>query len=119
MTLESGLYFRGPTLEQDRPKEVLHAFRFPFVAYPRTAGLFVWGKSPNSRPGKVRIEVWTGKHWRKALTTRADKNGIFTDVAKTGYGKGEEGLARAVFKGQSSASFSMRPVRDFKHPPFG
>jgi hypothetical protein len=31
-SLESGLYFRGPTVEQDQPKAILDAFRFPFVS---------------------------------------------------------------------------------------
>ena len=32
-TIESGLYFRGETLAADKPKPILRAFRFPFVAY--------------------------------------------------------------------------------------
>ncbi len=47
-TLESGLYFRGATIEQDQPKEILFAFRFPFVSYPGKKGLFVWGRTPTA-----------------------------------------------------------------------
>ncbi|HEU4736291.1 MAG TPA: hypothetical protein VFS48_04600 [Solirubrobacterales bacterium] len=118
-SLESGLYFRGATMEGDQPKEVRQAFRFPFVAYPRKGGLYVWGRTPTSGAGKVRIEVWAGNDWRKVLTATADKSGVFNGIAKTGYGRGKQGLARAVYAGESSLSFSMKPVPDFKHPPFG
>ena len=56
-TLQSGLYFRGATVEQDQPKQVLYAFRFPFVSFPHRKGLFFWGRTPNSKRGKVVIQV--------------------------------------------------------------
>jgi hypothetical protein len=119
VSIESGLYFRGPTVAEDKPKEVLYAFRFPFVAYPRKTGLHFWGRTPSSKGGKVTIQVWKGGHWRKVFTLRADKVGIFRGRVRTGYGRKRSGAARAVFNGQSSVPFSMRPVGDFPHPPFG
>ncbi|MBW8060151.1 MAG: hypothetical protein FVQ78_07430 [Solirubrobacterales bacterium] len=47
----------GATVEQDQPKQVLYAFRFPFVSFPHRKGLFFWGRTPNSRRGKVVIQV--------------------------------------------------------------
>jgi hypothetical protein len=117
---ESGLFFRGPTVAQDQPKEVLFAYRFPFVAYPRRGGLFFWGRTPNSGPGKVTIQVQRrGDGWRKVATVRADANGMFEGLAKTSYGANRKGAARAHFSGNSSVPFSMRPVPDFRQPPFG
>jgi len=118
-TLQSGLYFRGPTLEQDEPKPVLYAFRFPFVAYPGQKGLSFWGRTPSSGRGRVAIQVQEGSGWRKVMTVRADKNGIFQGLAKTGYGRGKKGAARAYFGRGGSVPFSMRPVAEFRHPPFG
>jgi hypothetical protein len=118
-TLESGLYFRGVTLEQDRPKEILSSFRFPFVAYPRKKGLFVWGRTPTSGPGKVRIEAWTGSSWRKLMTVRADKTGVFTATSRSRYGQDRKGLVRAVYAGDGSLPFAMRGFPDRKQPPFG
>jgi hypothetical protein len=118
-TLESGLYFRGATLAEDQPKPLLSAFRFPFVAYPRKGGLLVWGRTPNSKPGKVRIQVLNGHRWHTVLAVRADPQGIFRGRARTSYGNNKSGAARARFGGVSSAPFSMRPVPDFRHPPFG
>jgi hypothetical protein len=117
-TLESGLYFRGPTLEEDHPKPFLRAFRFPFVAYPGKS-LSFWGRTPSGGSGKVSIQLLEGGKWRKATAVRADKNGIFHGNIETHYGASLKGAARAAFAKQTSAGFSMRPVKDFHHPPFG
>lgn len=118
-TLQSGLYFRGPTLAQDEPKPVLYAFRFPFVAYPGKKGLSFWGRTPSSGAGKVTIQVKDGRGWHKVASLRAGKDGIFQGMAKTGYGRGGKGYARAHFSRGSSLPFSMHPVEEFRHPPFG
>lgn len=118
-TLQSGLYFRGATLAQDEPKEVLYAFRFPFVAYPGRRGLSFWGRTPTSSGGKVTIQLWKRSRWRRAFVVRADRVGIFRGLLRKRYGNNKRGLARAVFRGESSVPFSMRPVADFSHPPFG
>jgi hypothetical protein len=118
-SLESGLYFRGATLEQDQPKEVLFAFRFPFVAYPGKEGLSFWGRTPDSGGGKVAIQVWRKGRWRRAFATHASKQGIFSGTVDSRYGLNRRGTARAVYTGQTSVPFSMRPVKDFRHPPFG
>jgi hypothetical protein len=118
-SLESGLYFRGPTLEVDQPKEVLQAFHFPFVAYPSGRRFYYWGRTPTSGPGKVRIEVWTGRSWRKLALRKAAVNGIFEGYVRSTYGKRKKGMARATYYGAASLPFSMKPVPDFKHEPFG
>lgn len=118
-TVQSGLYFRGPTVAQDQPKEILFAFRFPFVAYPRPKGLSFWGRTPTSTPGKVVIQILRRGHWRKAFVARADEAGIFHGLTGRRYGRNRKGAARAVYQGQISVPFSMRPVPDFPHPPFG
>lgn len=118
-TLQSGLYFRGATIEQDQPKELMYAFRFPFVAYPHKRGLFFWGRTPSSTPGKVAIQLQRGKRWRNALVVHADSHGMFTGRTPTAYGSHKHGAARALYRGEASIPFSMRPVPDFRQPPFG
>jgi hypothetical protein len=118
-TLQSGLYFRGATLEQDQPKELMYAFRFPFVAYPQKRGLFFWGRTPSSGPGRVAIQLLGRGRWRRVLVTHADRHGMFTGVAPTRYGRHRRGSARAVYRGEAAVPFSMRPVPDFYQPPFG
>jgi hypothetical protein len=117
---ESGLYYRGATPAQDVPKPNVKAFRFPFVAYPRPAGLVFWGRTPNSRRGKVVVQALKDGRWRRVDTARADGFGIFRGIVKgLRYGRGRRGAVRAHYAKQSTAPFSMRPVPDFRHPPFG
>ncbi len=118
-SLESGLYFRGATVEQDQPKEYLYAFRFPFVSYPGRRGLFFWGRTPNSRNGRVAIQLFRRGRWHTARRVRAGGSGIFTGRFRSGYGRNSKGRVRAVYHGQASVPFSMHPVGDFRHPPFG
>lgn len=118
-TDQSGLYFRGPTIAQDQPKEFLYAFRFPLVAYPRAKGVYFWGRTPTSGPGRVVVQVLKHGHWRKAAVAQADSAGIFDGITRQRYGRNKRGAARAVFKGQASLPFSMKPVPDFAQPPFG
>lgn len=118
-TLQAGLFFRGATVAQDQPKEVLQAFRFPFVAYPTKKGLSFWGRTPTTGPGGVKIQLWDGARWRTALTASANTVGIFQGLLHSAYGSGKTGAARAVFEGQAGIPFSMKPVADFRQPPFG
>lgn len=118
-TLNSGLYFRGASVAQDQPKEILFAFRFPFVSYPRDKGLFFWGRTPSSKGGRVAIEILKRGHWRKVAVVKADEAGIFQGITPRRYGRSKKGAVRAVYKGETSLPFSMKPVPDFPHPPFG
>lgn len=118
-TLESGLFFRSISPEQDQPKQVLSAFRFPFVAYPRKKGLTFWGRTPTSSGGRVSIQIWDHGRWRGVGRTKANSVGIFQGRLETHYGRDKHGLARALYKDQEAVPFSMRPVKDFRQPPFG
>jgi hypothetical protein len=118
-TLQSGLFFRGATVAQDQPKQVLYAFKFPFVAYPKGKGLSFWGRTPTSQRGAVQIQLWEGGKWRTAHVARANKSGIFQGVLHNRYGRDKRGLARALYKDHAAVPFSMRPVPDFRQPPFG
>lgn len=122
-TIDSGLYFRGTTIEKDRPKTNLQAFRFPFVAFPGRKGITIWGRTSTSTSGKVAIDYKQGKKWRRIANVRADRNGIFSAVVRTGFArrlaKRKRGMIRAVYRGESARSFSLRPQRDFRQPPFG
>jgi len=79
---QSGLYFNGCNcwngLETDRPKPALTAFRFPFVAYRHKMKVSLWGRTPDSAPGRVTIDVGTKTGWRRVGAVRATATGIFT-----------------------------------------
>src|SRR5207247_1145241 len=50
----SGLYFRGKTFAKARPKPILAAFRFPFVAFKHGSRIYVWGRTPDSQSHVIR-----------------------------------------------------------------
>lgn len=121
-TSEGGLYLRGPSLQQDHPKEVLTTFRFPFVAFAgkkHQKRLDYWGRTPNSGAGRVLIQVFRGGKWKKAKVVNADAQGIFKGKIKTVYGANRKGAVRAMFGARVSVPFPMKRVGDFHHKPFG
>lgn len=118
-SIEAGLYFRGPTIAEDRPKPNLQAFRFPFVAYTSKTGFTYWGRTGTSTPGRVTIQVREGGHWRNAGVARASGSGIFQGTVRTSYGAGRHGMVRALYRREEAVPFSLHPVRDFHQPPFG
>jgi hypothetical protein len=79
---QSGLYYAGPHgISTDKAKPILRAFRFPFVALPRTANgkttVLLWGRTPTSSAGSVLIERKSGSAWKRAKRLRANRYGIF------------------------------------------
>jgi hypothetical protein len=118
-SLESGLYYWAPKLENQQPKPILAAYRFPFVAFPKSNGLLVWGRTSAWKGGRVAIQVKVGGKWRTLKVLRADSHGMFSATLKSDYGANEKGDVKAVYSGESSVPFPMNPVGDFVHPPFG
>ncbi len=118
-TIQSGLYLRGATIESDRPKRALQAFRFPFVALKRGGGFSFWGRTPDSEGGSVRIEIHTKRGWHKVARAPANANGIFKGFVGKSGGAGPRTLVRAVYRGEGAVPFSLNYVKDFYQPPFG
>lgn len=117
-TTQSGLYFFAPSPAEAKPKPILAAFRFPFVALREGNGLRFWGRTPGGRSGTVKLQALSGGKWKPIGSAKA-RAGIFTGHLGTGYGKDEKGAVRAVFSGARSPGFPMKPVPDFPQPPFG
>ena len=115
---QSGLWLRGATLAEDRPKGTLEAFRFPLVAFGRARGTLVWGRTPHGRAGDVKLQARRGRgRWRGLRRAHAGRGGIFRVRLHKRLGKRYS--ARAVFRGEASVPFSLRRVPDFYQPPFG
>lgn len=117
LVAESGLYFRGPSLEADQPKLALTAFRFPFIALKRKGGFLVWGRTPGGKRGKVKIQVRRGRRWREMATLKVPAGGTFQRRIRGRYSR--NGSVRALFGKQGSLPFSLRYVEDFYQPPLG
>lgn len=119
-SIEAGLWFRGPKLREDRPKRVLKAFRFPFVAFRHKRGILVWGRTPNSKSGRVTIRF--GHRYRKVnrriKVVRTNKFGVFQKFIRTRRGRNHRGFLTAKF-GKTSLPFSLKRVKDFYQLPFG
>lgn len=114
---QSGLYFRGANINRDRPKRTLYAFRFPFVAFAEDGRVFVWGRTPAGKPGRVAIEQSSSGGWRKLGTLASDRYGIFSQIYAT---SGEGPLrARLAVGGDVSVPFSLQVPPDKFYYPFG
>lgn len=117
---QSGLYFGCPDGSLCGPKPSLTAFRFPFVAFTGKDGVRVWGRTPWGRRGRVVIEQ-RGGSWRKVVTLRSDRYGIFTRTlraSKRGYMRARL-LPASGRPAELSVPFSLRRVPDRAVNPFG
>jgi hypothetical protein len=120
-TYESGLYRRGNTTAHDKPKKVLKAFRYPFYAQLARKGFSFWGRTPNSKPGKIDLfarRKARGKFVRVG-TVRANANGIFTGMVRKRGFTARGAVYAKVRGGQSSVAFGLYKTKDFYQPPFG
>lgn len=118
---QSGLYWRGATLAQDKPKPTLTAFRFPFVAYRQKADTLVWGRTPWGKPGRVAIYQSSTGHWKQIAVLATNSYGIFNQRvkgAKTGYLRAQL-LTGGKAAGARSLSFSLKRPPDQVFRPFG
>lgn len=125
VALQSGLYLRARSIAADRPKLILSAFRFPFVAERTRSRVRLWGRTPNSGAGPVRIEVRIRGRWRKLRLLQADRLGVFLGNAampgawRRSDPRWAERPVRAVFGHDTSVPFSLRTVPDRFLPAFG
>lgn len=118
---DSGLYRRGADFRRDRAKPFARAFRFPLVAVRNRRGFTVWGRTPDSRPGLVLVQVQNpGRGFRTVRRVRAGAGGVFdANVRAAGLAANARVRARAPRGGGLSVPFSLRAVPDFHQPPFG
>jgi hypothetical protein len=119
--VQSGLYYAGPTLAKDKPKPTLAAFRFPFVAYQRKHGIFVWGRTPWGRPGRVVVSQSSTGRWKQRASLMANQYGIFSGTikgARTGYLRAQLAVGGKTADGKS-LSFSLKQPPDRPIQIFG
>jgi len=117
--IQAGLYFRGATFAQDRPKPAVAAFRFPFVAFPQHAQkrVYVWGRTPAGRPARVLVEQQFRGGWKRLGILQANRHGIFEArfaTHRTGFVR-----ARTIDRNERALPFSLAHVPDRRFNPFG
>ncbi|HEX9415101.1 MAG TPA: hypothetical protein VF895_00170 [Gaiellaceae bacterium] len=118
---QSGLYWRGATLAQDKPKPTLTAFRFPFVAYRQKHGILVWGRTPWGKPGRVAIYQNSVGRWKQIAALPTNGYGIFSrriTGAKSGYLRAQL-VTGGKATGPRSLAFSLKRPADRLIRPFG
>ncbi|HEY3549696.1 MAG TPA: cellulase family glycosylhydrolase [Gaiellaceae bacterium] len=114
---KSGLYFHGRSLDSLRPKPVLTAFRFPFVAYRHAKSVSVWGRTATSATARVAVQFRHGKRgrWKTVGFIVANSNGIFRATLRLKASKAD--WLRAVAPGSGkSLAFSLTVPH---HPHIG
>ena len=105
---KSGLYFHASSLSRARPKLVLTAFRFPFVAYLHGATVSIWGRDTTSDQQRVTIQRRHGKdgRWRTVGYITANSSGIFQATMRLNATKAD--WVRALAPGSRKAlAFSL------------
>ena len=113
---QSGFYFYTKDATKARPKASLRAFRFPFVAFKNRKGFHFWGRTPDSRKGRVVIQIRKGRRWYTVTKERADRSGIFVGSVRTRH---RRGYIRALYRNSSAVPFSLKNVPDKYYRPFG
>jgi hypothetical protein len=115
---QSGLYFESSSLDTARPKPVLTAFRFPFVAYlGKKHRVSVWGRNATSDEQVATIQLRHGRRgkWRSVALVASNANGIFRANLKLKASKRDWLRATALGSGNSLAFSLKRP----KYPNIG
>ena len=113
---QSGLFFRGATFRQAKPKPFLEGFRFPFVALRRGKGVYVWAHTPVGKPGEVVVQQTFRGGWKRVASLQADRYGIVQAVLNVK----RVGQFRAILaSGEKSLAFSMSVPREHVVNPFG
>ena len=97
-------------------KRSLTAFRFPVVAFRRAGGVYVWGRTPTSRAGRIVVEIRAGHGWRRLGVVRAEGGGIFARTFRVG---ARRGSVRARFGRERSVPFSLARVPNRVVDPLG
>lgn len=117
---QSGLYFHAHRLGDARPKPVLTAFRFPFVAYRHPGTVGVWGRDATSDRERVQIQFRHGKRgsWRTVAAVVTNADGIFEATLQLKATKKD--WLRAVAPGSgTSLAFSLTVPRRPHIGPWG
>jgi hypothetical protein len=101
-TFQSGIYFRGDTIQQDTPKPSFTAYSFPFTAYIHRGKTQLWGLAP--APGAVTVQAQAANgNWSNIaqLTARSDRLFLATRKLRAGT------MVRAVQGTQTSLPWKV------------
>jgi hypothetical protein len=115
--VQGGLYFRGSTLQNDRPKPALTAFTFPFVAYLAPHGVRIWARTPWGKAATIRVERRSADGWQSVATLHTDRFGIGQKTIRGSFAAKDS--LRATVGTTHSLAFSLTQPPDRTLNPFG
>jgi O-glycosyl hydrolase len=81
-TLQSGIYMRGATIADDKPKPSFTAFRFPFTAYQHKGRAQLWGIAPSAGRLAVQAQSANGTWKTVARLTARSSDRMFLGSKK-------------------------------------
>jgi hypothetical protein len=118
--LQAGLFYRGNTIANDRPKPALTAFEFPFVAYLNSGRISVWGETPHQQAGVIAIERRRSgsSAWQRIATLRTQA-GVFKATLRVAATPRDWLRAQLLGSSTRSLAFSLTVPRDLAVNPFG
>jgi hypothetical protein len=109
---QSALFYAG-----GRAKPYLRGFRFPLVAFPSKGGIYVWGRTPSGKAGRVIVERQApGGRWKRLGNLSTNRFGLFERTFRaqpTGWVRARLGSLDATLP------FSLASVPDQFFNPFG
>jgi len=108
---QGGLYRWGGEGRFGRAKPALKAFRFPFVAFRRPGGAYVWGRTPNGTAGRVLVQRRTSSGWRTIARLSTNRHGLFQRRVFKPLGARSVLRARKASGGPPSLHFALRVPR--------
>jgi hypothetical protein len=114
---QGGLFRWGGEGKFGRAKPALKAFRFPFVAFRRVGGAFVWGRSMRGTPGRVLVQRRTSRGWVTITRIQTNRHGLFKRRLFTPLGATSVLRAKRAGGGAASLPFSLRVPRPPKPLP--
>jgi hypothetical protein len=108
---QGGLYRWGGQGKFGRAKPALKAFRFPFVAFRRPGGAYVWGRTMRGTPGRVLVQRRTSGGWKTVVRIRTNRHGLFQRRLFKQLGPKSVLRARKTTGGPASLPFALRVPR--------
>jgi len=114
---QGGLYARGVSFAAARPKPILRAFEFPFVAVPAGGEATVWGRAPAGDARSVVVEQRTAAGaWRRLGVVQAGARGTFEATLPL---RGTGDLRARVAGEGASVPYALAEPQDRFYNPFG
>ncbi len=108
---QGGLYLWGGPGKFGAAKPALKGFRFPFVAFRRPGGAYVWGRTPRGLAGRVILQRRTSRGWMNIGRVTTNSHGLFQRRLFRALSASTVLRAKRAGGGAASLPFALRVPR--------